>query len=147
VEHIRVFSADTKELNVDYYVPTQRYLAQTNAWSPTVEAFPPIIADYSRRGIQYLKERRQFRGNLSLGSFDAASIMYSFDSQGNRGIGTQVERWVLNFTFSSDQPNPDATSETFRVVMLLDGTIAEQRLIRGTIGLAVPPGSAPPSKQ
>jgi len=138
-EKVVLLSGDTKEIKIEYVVPADRFLAETNAWSPTGTGLSSVVSEYSRRGIDYLRARRQFQGNLSLFRFDATSAMESFDARGNVGLGTRIRSWVLIFTFASDEPNPAANSATFRVVMLLDGTIAEERLIRGSIGLAMPP--------
>lgn len=133
-----VTKGDTKGLALEYHVPVSRFLAETNGWLPAAAPFPPVLSECSKRAANYLRETRRLKGDLTRFTLSAYLSMHSFDAQGNPGVGMQVERWVLTFTFSPDEWPTGANEATFRVVMLLDGTIAEERLIRGSIGLAVP---------
>jgi hypothetical protein len=120
---------------------TREQLARTPAWDPASE-FPPLSprkAEEASRAMlkKLLGERRWSRPDITLKPFDVTA-----DDGDHREI-----RWlyVLHFGLLSDMDNNQAGS--LNIIVLMDGTVMEPRLVVPKPVVPKPPTTnAPPAK-
>src|SRR5438270_917240 len=132
---MRVLLVNTEKVRLEYYVPMNRFLSDANSWSPAQGPFPVNLADHFQKARQHLVQTRSLRGKVTLSavSMHMMGQREIRQTSGRATYGPFLERWVISYTFSAhDRPENEIPHESLIVAILLDGTIAEERLIRGS---------------
>jgi len=118
---------DTKSIyradGIDYIVPMTRYLAKTNEWHPASQKLPCDLHHLANLAHQHLKATQSIKSEVALvataiDSIKQPSSTFSYENP------VYIERWVVTLYFQSDR-----ATERHLVVMLFDGTIADERKI------------------
>jgi hypothetical protein len=125
-----VLQVRTKSLDIDYLVPRERFLAETNGWSPAQGPFPGNIKQYADRAAEHLAVTKSLGKKIFLGSVTMGLVRHRDTRETSNG--PIVERWVLTLDFTTE-PTIKGPASVYSVVMLLDGTIAEEHLLRGNV--------------
>jgi len=122
-----ILTVVTASTRIQYVVPESRFLASTNEWHSDVQPLPFDIHDYGIRAKEHLLQSNRFDGDLFLNQV-FFSLKRKRLSPAGTNSGIMVERQVIQFRFVN--MTSDGRSVLLDpVVMLLDGTIAEKRII------------------
>ncbi len=104
----------------DYYAPW-RVLTNQIRWNPTLEAaLPADIAVLARAAYATIHQNRGTTNLLRISSINISRVGYSREER-----AVLTNQWFVVFTFSIDEPEPYYR----HIVMLPDGTVAEQRRV------------------
>ncbi len=131
-EDVRLLSVDAGSLCVEYYVPRHLLCSTSNIWNDVTQPFPDDLRRFVRTAEQYLVATREIAGDLML---IGITIQQRTDSCKDTSFGPPVEwsRCYIVVSFQSRTPERKVVGgDELMVVMLLDGTIAKDRLVRGT---------------
>src|SRR5712691_97760 len=115
-----------------YLVPKSSVGSPKNRWDPSSEPFPADIRECGERAQRYLVKSKGIKERIAIHNVEISSIIdYPTNVAGllSEGVRT-TSRWYLFFNFAFEA----RTGEVIRpvdsaVVMLLDGTIAEEQTI------------------
>ena len=133
-----IMEIETERNHVRFFVPEDRFLAATNGWNPSLSTFPINIREYSEKARRHLIEGRQIHGKVALSGVRLGLKRrrdQKISTSGQVVYGAMVERWIVQFHFEGDTPGKVLGP----VVMLLDGTIAEEQHVQSSL-----PGSNRP---
>jgi hypothetical protein len=121
-----IFSTGVSQGVLEFIVPKERFLNPTNGWNLGLVDFPADIRSYLDRAKEHLIRARGLEGPISLAAvhLGLARRRYVQDGISSRWL----ERWYLAFFFKSSVDGAPPFESP--VVMLLDGTIARERLVR-----------------
>jgi hypothetical protein len=123
-----VFSFETSTNEIEYYVPTACVFAPTNAWSPGIQPFPANIRSLAEAARAHLRQTKKTPRQLRLTQF-AMETMYRAQPSPDPTQVPEPSTWYLRFGFGfDDETGRLIEPPDFQVVMLLEGTIAEQKL-------------------
>ena len=97
-----------------------------------MEAFPADIREYGERAQRHLVKAKEIKEPIALANVSIDSVRdipAKVDGLLSEGIRT-TSQWYLVFNFSFEKPTGELVQAvSWPVVMLLDGTIAEEQTI------------------
>jgi hypothetical protein len=131
VDESRRLCSDTRPNGTEVWhvVPATAFYDQANTWDPGVEEFPADVSVSAQRAKDYLVQERGFGNNMFLVEVD---IEFARSIQ-RRSIHAKLttrthECWYMRFTFTGLTRQESRTvGNVAVVVMLLDGTIAQEQ--------------------
>ncbi len=123
---------NNNKVHIRYLVPKSSVGSPKNRWDPSSEPFPADIRECGERAQRYLVKSKGIKERIAIHNVEISSIIdYPTNVADllSEGIRT-TSQWYLFFRFAFESP----TGEIIRpvdgaVVMLLDGTIAEEQTI------------------
>ncbi len=122
---------ETGKYHSEHFVRSDRFRSLENAWDIS-RPFPADVQKFALKAAEHLKQTRDLGGPVALVTINIHSKTPSRSKEGTAG-GLVGERWFIAFGFDSIATDGRyVPSQELTVVMLLDGTIAEERIIRGT---------------
>ncbi len=140
-EEVRLYDVETSSFRLEYFVPKASLCSATNRWDHILEPIPADLHHVVKIAREHLMSIREVKEPLSLA---AITLQQKLLSCGNGGIVRVEQRWWLSVAFRSNLPGgqPVAPAE-LTVVILLDGTIAEERLTKGTLAFPLKSSGSP----
>jgi len=122
---IYTIKADRGE--IQYLVPKSRFSSLTNEWYPALGDFPVELREHSDTAREHLIKLKKIKQAIRLARVGIYSNKtYAMNTDGS--TGASVDRWYMVFGFGYDRPNGELVQPLdYIVVMLLDGTIAEEK--------------------
>jgi hypothetical protein len=126
---IRVGTTESPHGLINFMVPRDRLYEETNAWNRARGEFPVDLKLYAEKAKQHLTASRRVSEPISLCGVSMRQYRSREPYRSKTGelkIGGWVERWILDFQFKRSAKSWD-TEKPLTVVMLLDGTIAEEQ--------------------
>ena len=122
---------ETGKYHSEHIVRSDRFRSLENAWDISMP-FPADVQKFALKAAEHLKQTRDLGGPVALVTINIHSKTPSRSRKGTAD-GPMGERWFIAFGFDSIATDGRyVPSQELTVVMLLDGTIAEERVIRGT---------------
>jgi hypothetical protein len=113
--------------HLEYLVPKTRLLVTTNQWSPASNPFPVNIRQYAEKARDHLRILKGIRTPLRVIDIRIEPVGHSFQEAGTHHSNSALP-WKIEFAFGFDDKNGELVRRhDLAVVMLLDGTIAEQK--------------------
>ena len=119
-EKVDIGRLESPKMEVEFVIPEASFLAAGNRWNPSTTPFPADIRASVDKARQHLMKVRHLDGRLTLNS-----MHISFRGR------NEVKCWWMEFYFDVESPRVSAIHYNFPVMMLLDGTIAEEHYVRG----------------
>ncbi len=119
-EKVDIGRLENPKMEVEFLVPEASFRAAGNRWNPSTTPFPADIRASADKAREHLLKVRHLNGRLTLNSV-AIRV---------RGRN-EVKCWYMEFYFDLESPRESAIHYNFPVMMLLDGTIAEEHFVRG----------------
>ena len=120
----------TEKVQIEYWVKKDQLQSRTNSWRPQAFSFPVNLKQYVDKAKQHLAETKKETNPLRLTDITIRS--YTEQSAPPDKLDLLLPwHWYMTFIFAA--PNPtggEARRPDYQVVILLDGTVAEQKIIR-----------------
>lgn len=113
---------------IDYVVPASHFFDTRNSWDPSRQPFPADVRACLERAKQQLAANGKKAGELEFRGVEIGMVNWRRHSVvGGRDGYESVERWYLRFTFYPLRRGSEKQILPREIVMLLDGTVAEEK--------------------
>ncbi len=113
---------------IEYVVPANQFFDTRNSWNPSHQPFPADVRACLERAKQQLAANGKNAGELDFRGMEVAMVNWRRHwVVGGRDGYESVERWYLRFTFYPFRRGAEKEILPLEVVMLLDGTVAEEK--------------------